>query len=424
MTQTIIKNCSILDVKAKKVREGRSILINGPRIEKIGTVESFKDLETKLPEGSIYETDGRIVLPGLIDTHVHLCIVREPSISKTVLENLRATETLKVLYGARHARETLEAGFTTVRDMGQGDNLALREAIQNGAVMGPRMVVCRWMGVTSGHGEQMATEWDYNVPLRKEDVGVDGPWEIRKKVRKLVGQGADFIKTYTTSAGYKPHPFYPYWLERPNYTMEELEALVDEAHASGRRVAVAGFTNPIGTKNAILAGIDTLEHGLVLDEQDVGEMRERGIYYVPTLAMTDRIWNVDETEDGEFFQIRKEDAKRYLEAQWNSFKIAREAGVKIAMGSDAFRVMGHGENALEFEIRVKAGMSEMEALVSATILSAEALGIESMVGSIEEGKFADLLVVDPDPLKDISILLDKNNLKVIMKNGDVVCSRM
>lgn len=424
MNTKLLKNCRILDVVHREVLENRSILIKGNCIDRIGTADAFGELDEDNPGIEVYELNNQLVVPGLIDTHVHLCIARMDDISETVLENLRAPETLKVLYGMKHAGETLDAGFTTVRDMGQGDNLALKEAIERGVIQGPRIVACRWIGMTTGHGEQMATEWVYNVPLRQQDRGVDGPWEIRKRVRTLMGQGADFVKTYATSGGFQPHPFYPYFTEMPNYTLEELEAIVDEAHAAGRRVAAQAFINTTGTKKAIRARIDTMEHGLVLDDYDVEQMEKHGLYYIPTLAMTDKVWNVDETERGQFFQMKKEEAERLLALQHASFDRARKAGVKVAFGSDCFRVMKHGENARELLLRVKAGMDEMEALVSATLVSAEALGIEGLVGSIEEGKLADLLVVDPSPLNDISILMNRNNISMIMKNGEIVRSRL
>jgi imidazolonepropionase-like amidohydrolase len=422
MTQKLFKNCRVLDVISQTVLDSYSIWVDGPAIKRVAPDEDFEKLSNTISDQHTYDLNGQLVMPGLIDTHVHLNIVRTSSIQETVLENLRAPETLKVLYGAKHASETLAAGFTTVRDMGQGDNLALRDAINRGVIPGPRIVACRWLGMTSGHGEQMSTEWNYNVRLRDVDQGVDGPWQVRKKVRQLIGQGADFIKTYATSGGYSLHPFYPWFKERPNYTLEELQAMVEEAHAAGLRVAAQAFLDTIGTKNAIRAGIDTIEHGLMLDDDDVQAMKAKGLYYVPTLAMTDKVWNIDKTEKGQFFQIEKEDARRFLESQTASFNRARQAGIKIAFGSDCFRVMKHGENARELELRVLAGMSEMEALVSATIVSAEALGIQNMVGSIEEGKWADLLVVDPNPLQDITLLQKKKNIKMVIKNGEILQS--
>lgn len=424
MSKKLLKNCSVLDVIGQKILEGRSIVIDGNRIKKIGRVDEFSALEKELPRENIFEINGRMVMPGLIDSHVHLCVVRDPFESNILLENLRASETLKALYGARHAKETLEGGFTTVRDAGNGDNLALRDAIERGAIVGPRIVACGWLGMTGGHQERMASEWHYNIQPRKEEAGVDGPWEIRKKIRELVRQGVDCIKTYSAGEGYAKHPFYPFWLDQRNYTLEELKALVDEAHAAGRRVAAHALLSAIGVKNAITAGVDTIEHGLFVDEEDTVEMKERGIFYVPTLAVMMKMWEVYEAKGMSWLRIEEGDAQRYLEEHLASFKRARLNGVKIAMGSDTFRILTQGDNTFELECMVKAGMSEMEAVVSATKTASEALGIENMVGSIEEGKLADLLVVDPDPLTNILTLRDRANLKMIMKDGEIIRSHL
>ncbi|RLE12612.1 hypothetical protein DRJ04_05890 [Candidatus Aerophobetes bacterium] len=424
--KVILRNCNIVDVVNQRVLERQSILIDGAQIKKIGQVEELTPLEKELPKESIFELEGREVIPGLIDSHLHLCVV--PGLlgsceSDAVLETLRASETLKVLSGAKNAKETLEAGFTTVRDVGQGDNLALRDAIERGFISGPRIVACGWLGVTGGHQEELSPEGIYNVQLRKEDIGVDGPWEIRKKVRELVRKGVDCIKTFVSGGGYIRYPWDHFWSSRESFTDEELKALVDEAHSAGRRVA-AHATVSSAIKSAIAAGVDTIEHGLFLDEEDINEMRKKGIFYVPTLTVFKEMWNVDRMEGRKFLPVEKERAKRYLETHLSSFRKAYECGVKIAMGSDTFKVLKHGNNAQELEWMVKAGMSEMEALVSATKTASEALGVDSMVGSIEEGKLADLLVVDRSPLTDISVLRDKRNLKMIMKNGEIICSRL
>ncbi len=404
MSSTLLKNCRILDVRAGSVLTGMAILLNGETIARVAPDPELRREAGKFKDCEVRDLDGGLVMPGLIDTHVHLCIVREEDEAATLRGNLKAPETLKVLYGAKHARATLAAGITTVRDMGQGDNLALREAVARGLVPGPRVVACGWLGSTAGHGERMASEWAFGTELRQWDKGVDGPYEIRRRVRQLIGQGVDYIKTYATSDGYAPHPFYPYFRECINYTMEELSALCDEAHAAGRRVAAQGLTAPAGVGNALRAGIDTLEHGLVIDNDDLGFMRDHGVFYVPTLAVTKAMWDVGSEKEMKFLRLEPGEPARLLESQLDSFRRAREMGVRIAFGSDAFRVLAHGRNLIELELRVKAGMTVMEALISATRVSAEALGLEGSVGQVAEGKQADLVVVDPDVLSDISLL--------------------
>ena len=423
MQRHFLKNGKILDVKARKVLTGSSIFIEGSEIIRVGSVEELGEIEKTLLSETILDLDGRLIMPGLIDSHVHLCHIQGSEEIDTLTENLRATDTLKVLHGARNARETLESGFTTVRDVGQGDNLALREAIERGIITGPRIVACGWLGMAGGHQQRMTSEWRFGVRPRQEDLGVDGPWDVRRRVRKLVGQGVDCIKTYTSGSGGIRHPFYPYWLEYRNFTPEEMEALVDESHTAGRRVAAHTLVSNEGVKLAIWAGVDTLEHGVLIREEDAREMQKKGIIYVPTLAVIRAMWDVKGQEKIKYLRISEEDALRYVEEHQASFQRAHDCGVKIAMGSDTFRVLRHGGNACELKAMVEAGMSEMEAIVSATKIASEALGIESLLGTVEEGKLADLLVVDPNPLDDISVLLKREHLKLIMKNGEVIVSR-
>ena len=266
----------------------------------------------------------------------------------------------------------------------------------------------------------MTPEWAYNLKTRAADTGTDGVWSVRKQVRKLIGKGVDCIKTYATGEGFRPNPFYSLWCERPNYTLDELSAIVDESHAAGRRVAAHAMVNKEGIKNAISAGVDTLEHGLFLDEIDAENMSKKGIHYVPTLAVIEKMWKVDDSAEIQYLKITKKEAKRYLDAHMASFKMAREHGVKIAAGTDTFRVLQHGNNTCEIEALVEAGMSEMQALAAATINAAEALGLGSEVGSVEEGKLADIIVVDQSPLNDISYLRNRKNIKMIMKNGHIM----
>ena len=430
MPKKMLKNCSVLDVIEQKMMEKQSILIDGNHIKRIGPVEELSSCEKGLSEKLVFDLNGRTVIPGLIDSHIHLCAIQAPPGETpieldTVLENLRASETLRILYAAKNAKETLEAGFTTVKDVGSaGDNLALRDGIEKGLIPGPRIVACGWVTQTGGQGELLSSEWVYNVALREADVGVDGPWEIRRKVRKLVGRGYDYIKVFSTGGGYLKHPWHPYWGDRRNFTIEELKALVDEAHAAGRRVAGHAMANVEGIKNAITAGVDTLEHGIFLDDEDVGEMKEKNIGFIPTMAVFERMWGDDNPDDMPYVHIEKEEAERYLDAHQASFQRAYKAGIRIAAGSDTLRVLKHGENACEIVALVKAGMTEMEALASATIHGADALGVGHLVGSIHEGKLADLIVVDPNPLNDISVLCHRKNLKMIIKNGDVVISKL
>ena len=425
MTKKLLRNCRILDVMEEKVLEGQSILIEDGFIKKVGESEGFRNIENGLNQNAVYEIDNRFLMPGLIDCHVHLCVVRDPDETDIVLENLRASETLKVLYGSKNAKQTLEAGFTTVRDVGQGDNLALRDAIERGAIPGPRVVACGWVGPTGGHQERMSSEWVYNVSMRENEIGVDGPWAVRKKVRELVRQGVDCIKSYTTGEGYYKYPLYPYWADQRNYTDEELNALVDEAHCAGRRVAVHAFVDNVGVKSAINADVDSIEHGVFIEEEDAVRMKEKGIFYTPTLGVGIKLFETMSAKGmSRMWAVEEGYEKMYPKEHMASFKRARENHVKIVLGSDTYRVLQHGENAFELECMVKGGMTEMEALIAGTKTASEALGLEDVVGSIGEDRYADLIVVDPDPLTDISNLRDKSNIKLIMKKGEIVTNRL
>jgi len=413
----LLENCRLIDVRAEKVRDGRSLLIKDDRVEKIGPVDAFADTVRQVAAEDRIDCSGRTVLPGLIDAHVHLCVIRAKDVLQTAAANVKASEPLLVLHGARNAVETLKSGYTTVRDVGQGDVLALRDAIEAGVVPGPRIIAYNYLGMQGGHQQCMNAEWRFNLPPRPRDRGVDGPWAVRRRVRELVALGADGIKTFTAGEGLRLHPLDDAWRERPNFTTAELAALVDEAHNAGRRVAAHSLVSVRGVKAAIEAGVDTLEHGIFLDVADVRALREKNIYYVPTLAVVQRMWRPEARGGPQYLAVSAERAAAYLEAHLRSVRLALAAGVPIAAGSDTFRVLKPGENAVELACLVRAGLSPMAALRSATVVAARALGIAAHVGSLEPGKKADLVVLSADPLADISVLRDRQRIEHIMKNG-------
>jgi imidazolonepropionase-like amidohydrolase len=218
---------------------------------------------------------------------------------------------------------------------------------------------------------------------------------------------------------------YPFWADQRNFTDEELNALVDEAHNAGRKVVAHAFIDNIGVKSAISAGVDSIEHGVFLEEEDLIQMKEKGIYYTPTRGVIIRLFETSSAKGmARMWAVEEGKEKEYPEQHLKSFKRALKANVKIILGSDSYRILQHGENAFELECMVKGGMSEMGAIVAATKTSSEAIGLENVIGSIEEGKYADLLVVDPNPLSNISVLRDKANIKMIMKEGDIVSTQL
>jgi len=234
----------------------------------------------------------------------------------------------------------------------------------------------------------------------------------------------DCIKSYTTGEGYYKYPLYPYWADQRNFTDEELNALVDEAHCAGRKVCVHAFTDYVGIKSAIAAGVDSIEHGVFVEEEDTLQMVKKGIYYTPTIGVGIKLFELAAAKGmSRMWAVEEGYEKMYPEEHMASFKRAYKNSVKIVLGSDTYRLLQQGDNTFELECMVKCGMSEMDALVAGTKISAELLGLENMIGSIEEGKYADLLVVDPSPLSNIMNIRSKANLKMIMKKGDMVSTQ-
>jgi imidazolonepropionase-like amidohydrolase len=351
----------------------------------------------------------------MIDAHVHLASVVgvDPDAATAIL---RTPPSLLVLHASQHAREMLGAGFTTVRDMGglmiHSEIVSLKDAINFGLVPGPRIMVAGWVEMTAGHGDIM-NNWFPTWPRRPSDpFCADGPWEIRKRIREFARDRVDLIKT-----GSSGHPPYT----RKSYTLEELATLVDEAHALRMRVACHSQSLE-GSKHAAMAGVDTIEHGISLDDETMQLMIDAGTILVPTLSLTrpgadlvcGGVWPPPERLE----EIHSLYMKNFLSAH--------KAGVKIAMGTDTFRILRNfwGQNAYELELMVKGGMSEMESIVATTKTGSEALGLEDKIGTIESGKLADIIVVDGNPLKDIRILQEKERIHIVLRNGRVQVDRV
>lgn len=347
---------------------------------------------------SVLDLTGRTVMPGLIDCHVHFMLDASPDpLRKAVGEGI----SLLTLKAARHARKTVERGVTTVRDLGSTGFAAigLRDAVKSRLVPGPRMLCAgHLICMTGGHG------W----PFGREADGADG---VRRAAREQLKAGADVVKMMATggimTAGVQPGA--------AQLTLEELLAGAEEAHKAGRKAA-AHAQGMEGIRNAVLADIDSIEHGFYLSDEIIGMMLERGTYLVPTLSAAWAIarhgkeagipaWAVDKV-----MAIGGEQEKSLVRAM--------EAGVKIAMGTDAGTPFNdHGQNAQELALLVELGMSESEAILSATSRAADLLGLANEIGSISVGKVADLLVIEGDPLKDISVLCDREAIESVYQAG-------
>jgi imidazolonepropionase-like amidohydrolase len=402
----------IIAIEAERMIDGRGgapvenavVVVEGERITAAGPAAQIK-----VPEGAKRIALGaRTLLPGLIDAHVHLKGWR----SSNPNDILITPHPLAALRAAADCRRLLHAGFTTVRDCGGCLGPNLRDAIASREIPGPRILTA-YRGL-SQTGRVETVTWAVDIrPLRQEVDGVD---ECRRVVREHIGLGADLIKVSITGRVYAPQSD----PGQTAYTLEEIRAVVDEAHRMSRLVAAHAQATQ-GIKNGILAGVDSIEHGIYLDEEACQWMRERNTALVPTLAYFYRIATLGEGLGSPAYAVRK--AKEVVEAHMKSFALAMRMGLRIGMGTDfeGSPLFPHGENGMEVELMVQGGMSEGDVIVAATATNAGILGIDKKVGTIEPGKIADLIAVPGNPLKDISAL---RRVEFVMQGGRVARSRI
>jgi imidazolonepropionase-like amidohydrolase len=391
-----IRHARIVDGRGGLIEKG-TVLIKGDRITAVGS-----DRELSVPrKASVVDARGMTLLPGLIDCHVHLCLGGDADVIATVRSETSAFTLLKA---ARFADETLSAGFTTVRDLGARDHgiLALKQALAARLTRGPRIlaagsVIC----MTGGHAAFSGRQ-------------ADGPVEIVQAVREQVAAGADVIK-FIASGGVLTPGTSP---DRAQLTLEELSAGIAEARLAGRRVA-AHAHGAEGIKNAVRAGTHSIEHATLLDDEAGALMRSQGVFMVPTLSALATTASCGPACGVPESAVTK--ARNMKGRHEASFKKALRSGIPIAMGTDAGTPFNHhGENAQELTRMVALGMSPMEAIQSATASAADLLGIQELVGTVEPGKMADLLLVEGNPLKRIELLQDRGRLAGVMQAGRFV----
>lgn len=399
----VVRASRLIDGTGAPPIEDAWLAVSGNRITAVG-----RSGTTAPPAGAkVIDLTGYTLLPGLIDCHDH--ITGMPGDGGDTAE-LRETEAHKAVYGAVSARITLEAGFTTIRDVGSGgySGVALRDLIDKGVIAGPRMLVAtRGLGITGGHGDINGWSPDLSLPGVTEIA--DGIDEVRKAVRRQVKFGADFIKVVASggvlSSGDSPSAV--------QYSFDELKAIVDEARHSGRKVA-AHAHGAASIRDAANAGVASIEHGSLVDDEAIAAMKAHGTFLVPTLYTLDFIVEEGAAHGVPEYGVAKARAMR--KAQRENLARAYQAGVRFAYGTDA-AVFPHGRNARDFGILVgELGVPPAEAIKMATANAAELLGMADRVGVLKPGLLADLIAVEGNPIADIRRL---ESVAFVMKDGVV-----
>jgi imidazolonepropionase-like amidohydrolase len=404
---TYIHAGRLIAVPGKAVRGASTIIVDGGRI--VAVRDGYV-----APEGgaSLIDLRGQTVLPGLIDSHVHLASDRGGEAG--LLSFVREEPQMNALEAQMNGMKTLRAGFTTVRNLGdEGATLALREAVKRGWVQGPRIIdAASSISTTGGHMDgRGGLNDDLVAHLPSPENLCDGVDSCRKVVRRQIDRGADVIKIATTGGVNSGTGLATRMKE------DEARALVDTAHAYGRKVAVHAH-GADGIKLALRAGADSIEHGTVMDDEILRLMKKQGTYYVPTLSTVNGYLERLAANPNAYAPDVKKQIDWRIGITGQSLAKAVPAGVKIAFGTDA-GVSKHGRNADEFELMVKYGMTPVEAIKAATVNAADLLGVSAEAGTIEPGKSADIIAVTGDPLADVMVL---KRVEFVMARGEVVKS--
>jgi imidazolonepropionase-like amidohydrolase len=385
-----------------KVWTGAIVIVEDGKIRNVTTDASA------IPQGAqVIDLSNYIGLPGLIDVHTHMTMYTDEKPGEPMLKQLTVNPpAVEVFLARKGAMRTLEAGVTTVRDLGadQYMDIAMRDLINHGEIIGPRMFVV-------GYGLYI-TNTPYKPGLNLPAGGIaDGVPEVLRVVRQQIAAGADWIKMYASTGTDDDVTGFQ------TYNYDEIKAAVDTAHQFGKKIAIHSY-GPAGARDAVRAGTDSLEHTTDMDDATIQEMVKRGTYYVPTIDHNR--YYIDNGDKIGYAPGYKERLQAFIPRNLETTRRAFKAGVKIAMGSDAIYTM-FGENTRELGWFVKAGMTPEQALQTATGNAAKLLGKETELGALAPGYLADLVAVDGDPLADINVVL--NNVKWVMKSGDVVVDK-
>ncbi len=409
-TFTIIRAGTLIDGKSDTPRHDQIIVIRGNRIDSVSDAAT-----AKIPPGSnVLDLSKATVLPGLIDSHTHILLQGEdPAEGGYDVNLLKYPASFRAARATVSARRALEQGFTTIRDVeteGAGyADVGIKEAIEAGYIPGPRMFVStRAISTTGGYPlEGYAPE----ITLPKGAQLIDGPVEARKAAREQLDNGADWIKVYMTHRSWVGKN--GELVSQPTLTLEELKAIVDEAHGWGKKVACHAYSG-IGLQRALDGGCDSIEHGLEISDAQIAQMLKQGTWYCPTIAVYYTDWAPADTPGGQRDRLRA-----FVHEE--SFKKAMKAGVKIVFGTDIGGIPWTQPIAQEFPRMVELGMTPTDAIRSATSRAAEMLDQVGQIGVIAPGAFADVIAVPGDPLKDIKEL---GNVQFVMKDGRVFKNEM
>jgi imidazolonepropionase-like amidohydrolase len=413
----VIKGGTLIDGNGGKPLKDPVIVLEGRRIKQVGTKN-----DVKIPARAEVVDCGKLTLmPGLMDVHLHTMMFNCLTFHNYRVAQWEITPELQQMYGLFHAQLCFDMGFTTLRDLGLNSSrglltahlCAVCDSINAGVLEGPRMFIGGFTTITGSH-------LDLIQPRAAQRYGfqtADGPWELRKLARTNLLAGCDIVKTCATGGGGtdKEEP------DIRNMTQEEMDAIVDEAHAFHKIAAVHCFT-PAGQRMALQAGADTIEHMVFSDDETIDMLAESGVWMTPTLLhRTDHAIDTRKDQGTSMFVINK--MKALQPYCYETFQKMHKAGVNIAMGTDMGFDPEMGTNARELEVYVKLGMKPMDAILSATRNAARAIKMDKELGTVETGKLADIIAVKGDPLKNIAVLQEKKNIQMVMKEGRIYADR-